>query len=164
MTLAKPTYVEFPLTSESTENLRLYLEKDLNLPEPLWGNHFHSTTVFSREPITYTPIDLYKEAYSTNEYPPHNFLLLDGGKGLGLCLALEVYCKALVFSHRKGIQAGASWDFPTFIPHITLAYGIQVEDLIGKSLKVPGFPLAFEREKVLDLDEDWKPIRPIEEG
>lgn len=157
MTLAKPTYVNFPLTKESGNKLRAFL--DLNLGEFFWNNSFHATTVYSKEPIVYSPVDLYKEAYSTDEYPPHNFLLLDGRKDLGLCLALEVHCKALLFSYRKGTKAGASWDFPTFIPHITLAYGIQVEDLIGKSLRVPQFPLVFEKERILELDENWKPVK-----
>ena len=158
--LAKPTYVEFPLSKESDLNLREFLDCGLKLLKTTWARSFHSTTVYSRSPIIYEAKDFKKEAYITHNLP-YSYLLLKGkeSRNLGLCLTLRIDCDALYLSHIKSLRAGATWDFPEFFPHITLAYNLQLEDLIEKPLVVPNFPLVFDKERIMDLDENWSPIR-----
>lgn len=153
----QPTYVEFPLLGQSQEFLRLFVTIDLGLPEPKYP--FHVTTVYSKEPIDYQIITgLPTIAY---EAPPelHRILLLQGNNQLGLCLTLAVNCGVLYHSHQKAMDLGASWDYPLFQPHITLAYGLELKDLLEKPLSTPNCPLWFGEERIMKLDEDWKPIR-----
>ena len=150
------TYVEFRLSDDSTWNMEAYMER-LGLPMPRHG--FHATTVYSRIPISYVPVNLPSMAFNCFA----DGLLLLQSK-LGLCLCLSVNCDALWRSHNSALRLGATWDFPEYLPHITLAYDLPLESLIGVRLEVPRFPLHFAKpEIVLELDETGKPKRISEQ-
>jgi uncharacterized protein len=60
----------------------------------------------------------------------------------------------LSWRHEEIIRAGASWDFPEYQPHITIAYGeapdlAAIEPYRGKIVLGP--------EIFAEVDEDWKP-------
>lgn len=51
---------------------------------------------------------------------------------------------------------GATSDYDTYKPHITLAYDIKQEVDI-KDLPIPNFPLVFDRLNVAPLETDYVP-------
>lgn len=149
---AKPTYVEFTLQEESSEFLDMYMDQ-LDLPKPKWG--YHITSVYSRNPIDYKPLDLPEVAYLGFF---DGIMFLKGEGDLGLCLTLSVNCNAVWVSHQSSIDLGASHDYKNFLPHITLAYNLQVEHLIEKRLEVPTQGFRVQAETILELDDNWRPI------
>ena len=150
------TYVEFTVTEQTHNKLNHWLDS-LGLPQA--KHPFHVTTVFSKVPI------LYITAHSNDSimvYPENMALLfLQGNNDLGLCLCLMLNDPAFYFSHERAMNLGATWDYPTFIPHLTLTYNTQIADLIAKPIKIPNFPMQFlaQPEAIMELDADWRPIR-----
>ncbi len=145
----KPTLVLFPLTQKSQDLFNFYVV-GMGFPKPTWG--LHCTSVYSRAPINYTPVMLPEAAYQGS----CNDLMLLKGK-LGLCLVLGISCQAVHMSHTSALGLGASWDYPQFHPHITIAYDVDIEELLERPLHIPHFTLTFEKESVKTLDENWKP-------
>jgi len=146
------TYVEFPVTKTSQGHLSGWFS---NLGFTC-VSHLHVTTVYSRVPIDYKsiytpPITVYPEELS--------FLFLKGSNNLGLCLCLGVSNQIFQRSYKRAVSLGAVWDYPSFIPHITLTYNTEIESLLEHPLSLPKFPVRFDTEVVLPLDEDLKPQR-----
>lgn len=145
----KGTYVEFPLSSTSTLQVIDWLEW-VGLPKPNFD--LHVTTVYSRIPVEYEVSNL-----EQIEVKPSGFIFLGGRTDLGMCLALLVEHEEFQLSWEHAQHLGGTWDYPTFIPHMTVAYGITLEMLNGKLLSLPSFKLAFNQEQIKELDLDWKP-------
>jgi len=145
----KPTLVTFSLAEQSQDLFNFYVV-GLGFPKPTWG--LHCTSVYSRAPIDYAPVELSKTGY---QGLCDSLMLLKGR--LGLCLVLGITCPAVTVSHQRAMDLGASWDYPEFHPHITIAYDIELESLIARPLHVPRITLTFEKERVITLDENWKP-------
>ena len=152
------TYVEFILDHQSDYYLRNHITEVLKLPQP--KHSLHCTTVYSKVQIPYHPIDFHTPDYLTALPRDYRFMFLKGRPDLGFCLVLVTEAPILRLSHRLGINLGATWDYPTFFPHITLAYNLKLEDLIEKPLSVPTKILFFLRqERIMELDENWRPVR-----
>lgn len=150
----KPTYVNFLPTDGSAELLRRFVTGDLLFPDPTWK--FHVTTVYSRSPILYQPIRNLSGSCYTALPLLHTLMILPAYDKLALVLGVNA--TVLFHSHRQAEDGGASWDYPNFYPHITLAYGLEISDLIEKPLSVPGFQIVFQHaEQVEELDENWRP-------
>jgi len=150
------TYVEFPVTNSTQVLLNKWLGS-LDIPVETVAHHFHVTTVYSRIPIDYTPIT---QANPITIFPPElSLMFLSGNNDLGLCLCLGIHNQVFIRSHKRAMQLGAIWDYPSFIPHLTLTYNTKLEDLIAKPITLPQFHLTFESESVMPLDESWKPVR-----
>lgn len=144
------TYVEFPLLKRSSDRVRDYVAEDLQLPRPT--HNLHVTTVYSRVPIEYRPVS---GSGSFVAYPS-GFVIFNS-PSYGVCLCLSVRGSFFYESWNSAIKSGATWDHPSFIPHLTLAYGLTVADLHSKILHPPSFRLFFGREVVKELDLDWRP-------
>ncbi len=150
------TYVEMTLTESSEETLRSNLAA---MQLPLSKHPYHCTTVYSKTPITYPGIAsrYINEAQPKRLWEVHPntmaFMFLAGH------LVLITRTVATLLSHAIGKRAGAIWDFPEYIPHITLVYNIEVTQLNGQKLWTPRNPLVFEKENIYDLDETGKVIR-----
>lgn len=153
----RPTYVNFLPTDGSAELLRRFITDDLLFPDPTW--ELHATTVYSRSPILYQPVrNLTGSCYTALPLLHTLMILGDMDDEDKLSLVLGVNASVLFHSHRQAEDAGASWDYPRFYPHITLAYGLELSDLVERPLGVPGFQIVFQpAEHVVELDENWKP-------
>ncbi len=154
MTSLAGTYVEFPLHPASDQYLKDFIEKTLLFPRP---KNLHSTTVYSHNPIDYSP-GVYQPSDMVALPNDYHFLLFHrlGDPGRGLCLCLGVNAAALHQCHRFAKWLGATWDYPDFSPHITLAYNLGVEDVVGRKLYLPRFQITFLPEVVKELDPDGK--------
>ena len=148
------TFVSFPVNEETRGVLDFFLEDALDLPPLKHG--YHVTTVYSKG----KPIEYKRVAARIPGGQIQGYMLLQGNNDLGLTLCFAVDGIAIRESHACAMSAGAVWDYPTFRPHLALAYGIELSDLTEKILYIPvGINLVFDEEQVLELDENWKPIR-----
>lgn len=72
----------------------------------------------------------------------------------GKCLVGLVNCKEIRALNQEIVDTyGARSRFPTFVPHITIAWGFEGE--VPKT--VPRFSLQFDAYKVAGIDPHWTP-------
>ena len=149
------TFVSFPVSDPTGERIgdlaeRIGLERS--------KHPYHVTTVYSKVPIEYARVGIRR--YEAGRVK--GFMFLKGNTDdLGLTLTLSVQSMAVNDSHYQGKMKGGLWAYPSFRPHITLAYGVNIESIMERvlSLPEPELLLVFNDEEVLELDEDWRPIR-----
>jgi hypothetical protein len=141
------TYVGARFTSDTVEGLKRYQE-EFKVPNPLDPEKFHTTIVYSREPISWTP----KEDLSDEDVGSKGFTVFDSRDGTR-CLVLLLDSPYLQERFDTGIELGATHDFPDYKPHITLSYDIGHFDI--KRLPEPDFDLTLSHEYVEELKKDW---------
>lgn len=153
----KGTYAGVKFSKDTQESLVDYM-REAKIPNMLDKDKLHSTLLYSRKhcpnykpasPVEYigTPIGL--DVWDTDA----------PGGGKSKCLVLKYSCPALEKRHaqlRK--EHGATHDFPTYNPHITLSYDIgdvNPDDFpdVRKFLDV----IKIVDEYSEDLDLDWTP-------
>lgn len=144
------TYVGFLVDTRSEAFLRLWISAQLGFPEP--KHPLHATTVYSREEIQYREVNLPHKAYKASK-GSHCLVIFQHQKDPEkFDLVLGVNCNALFYSHSEGVRLGAVWDFPNYIPHITIAR-LPIERLVGQELTLPPFDVWFQKERILPVDE-----------
>ncbi len=141
------TYVEFPLSDKSDQYLREWLE---NMGFRAHPQRYHCTTVYSKAEVSYEPPEWEPDTLVARR------LVL---QFLGKNLVLETPCHAVVTSHQYAMEQGATWDFPEYIPHITLVYNIDLATLYGKRLWTPNQPMVFQRENIFELGDQGRIFR-----
>lgn len=141
------TYAAVRFT-EDTLDLIEDLQKVLNIFDPVPRDKIHSTICFSRVFVPYRPIEAKHFVGLTDKLTvfEHNgkralVLLLDSGY--------------LNERHNYAMALGATFDFPSYNPHITLSYDIGASEI--PNINVSGIPLTSLTEYVEDLDLEWKP-------
>lgn len=150
---AKPTFASILPDLESRESLVELAEviglsnTDL-VPEP----ELHITVAYSRADIM-DPTKIIKAALPVfgagDEFTIFN--TRDGKRALVLKVS-SVSIRALHVALRKH---GASHDFPTYEPHVTLCYDLPEGFVMPKN--APFVNLAFTSFEVKPLNLDWKP-------
>lgn len=114
----------------------------------------HVTVTFSRSPVDWMAMgDNWSSDQNGNlTIEPGGARLVEplGDKG---AVVLLFNSSALAYRHEHMRERGASWDFPTYQPHVTITYAgtdvdlSKVEPYRGK--------LVFGPEVFAPLDEDW---------
>ena len=142
----KGTYAAVKFTEDTLDRIEK-LQEFYDLPNAVPRDKLHSTILYSR---VYVP-----------------FIPEEGEKFLGSLCHLKVFetqfgTNALVlafesdymqFRHDIGTALGATWDYPEYVPHITLSYDVGARKF-GTDLE---FDLEIVRshEYVEDLDLEW---------
>ncbi len=106
-----PLYARYPLAQASADALRAWT-KSIGFEYPSYP--MHVTTAYSTRPFDHSLIPLDRSG----------LVIPSGGRALtafGKSLVLLVECSALVQRWNQYRRAGASWDYPGYRPHITLA-------------------------------------------
>lgn len=139
------TYAAFWLSKTSANQLYEFYKpfiKDLEKPED-----FHITTTYSRVPV---PALKNKTAKIKLD---HNFFQLDllGQGHMKEYLVLKVDHPALQAAWKLAMKNGATWDFPTFIPHISLCTKFKGNSVVN--IPVPDFDLECDNYKVDELKD-----------
>lgn len=145
----KGTYVGVRFDKESIKTIK-EIQSLFKIPNPTPENDLHSTVVFSRNEIDF-PI-------KTGIYEPidpvvkfHVFKTQSGKRAL----VLKIDSEYLKQRHELANQLGATYDFPDYIPHITLSYDIGEKNYSMK-------PFNLEKSLVIcdeyseELDLEWK--------
>lgn len=136
------TYGQVMFTDATRKKLHEFAKKH-DIPNPLEPDEFHTTVIYSREPVKF--------------YKPHNFrscpITVDrktfawdmfGDTKNTLVLKFESYF--LNWRHYAARALGATYDFPEYIPHVSLSYGAEGFD--PKNLPLPTFDLYINQETV----------------
>lgn len=118
-------------------------------PSTLDPADMHVTITFSRMPVDW--IDMGSSWEQTVEVPAGGPRLLEHFEGGAIVLLFA--SGELEWRHQAMIDRGASWDFPDYQPHVTIAYDREfsiegIEAYQGK--------LTFGPEFFAEVDEDWK--------
>ncbi len=114
----------------------------------LMAADMHVTVVFSREPVDWSAAGEGSFGLKIAGGPRKVAPLGDKG-----AVVLKFASAKLTDRWRAFRDAGASWDFPGYQPHVTITYDGRGVDLS----KVGPFkgPLIFGPERFAPVDEDW---------
>lgn len=102
--------------------------KEFGVPNVLDDKDIHTTLIYSRVGFDHTPS---KDNFGFSTIGPNNsresMLVVFDGK----ILALKLYSKQLEERHQQIMlnNPKATYDFPKYIPHITLSYDIEDYDI-----------------------------------
>jgi hypothetical protein len=119
-------------------------QKANGIPNPVEANDLHSTIVYSRKRIIWTPNTRINLRVNTDSSLLETW---DTGSDKK-CL---VWHYNSPYQHRRfneAIAAGATYDFPEYKCHITLSYDC---DDFALNIK-PNFPILLDTEYMEDLD------------
>lgn len=123
-------YAAYHISPEIKEALAKHV-KAMGIKNPCGQSTYHITTVYSKKPIEYKPspeaITVHPIGYDLFGHPDK-------------VLVLKVEHPRLHERFNEARKAGATWDYPNFQPHITLATGVD-PDLDISTLPLPEFLL-----------------------
>jgi len=121
--------------------------KSQGFKEPLKAHDLHVTIAFSKKPLDWS------------EFEPEGDIISGGGNraieklGDKGAVCLKFKSDELQKRWKQFKDAGASWDWPSYNPHITITYFGDDVDL-NKVEPYDG-PLEFGLEKFAEVDENW---------
>ncbi len=141
--------------SQDDEDVIVDLVKEMGLPNPIEKEEIHLTLLYSRKQLPN-----YKPATSTDMWAyPKGFHIFTGGNGKAI-LVLKLDAPAL---HKRHIdlmkEHGATYDFPEYIPHITLSYDVgdmDLKDIQEKFTELLPKEFHINAEYKEDLNLDWE--------
>lgn len=144
------TYAMAKVSKKSQDQIEKWVQDTLGLKTYIDPSEYHITICYSRKPVplaeteagkrdmTATPIGLtvFETKIMKEKY----------------CLVLKVESEQARKIHEKLIKAGATFDYPTYTPHITLLYTNDKPDF-EESL-IPKFDIELDEIEVSGLDEE----------
>lgn len=121
------------------------------------ASEMHVTVAFSRDPVDWIRVG---EEYPENErgemrVAPGGPRLVERLGEAGDAVVLMFASSRLSWRHCQIRDAGASWDWPEYQPHVTVAYVSTGELDVSKMEPYRG-ELRFGPEIFEEVDEDWK--------
>jgi hypothetical protein len=119
----------------------------------LRAEDMHATIAFSREPVDWSAIAPDEDAVAVldeggraaHQFPPQS---TPNG-----ALVLKFASEALTRRWQYYLDAGASWDFPEYQPHVTVTYSVAEAAVAG--LEPYRGPLIFGPEEWAEVDDGW---------
>lgn len=142
------TYASFKLSQASKIDLFNHVTF-IGIPEAVDKEQYHATVIYSRKEIP--------EAYEYNNLEG-SFIAFGKewkifpSKDMGKCLVLLLDFPSAVGYHTQFMDMGATYDYPEYLPHITIA--THFDDAIMPNV-VPHFSLKFDKLVVEPLDLDY---------
>jgi len=134
--------------SRATQKLLDKWSREHNIPNPIDPKDMHTTLVYSRKPVPESddyPIN-FPIACKIKEWQ----IFPTGNEGKK-CLVAVVESEVLQ-QHFRAIHTlyGASFDYPKYIPHITLSYDYGLNKV---PTDLPDFTIVYD-------DKDFQPLDP----
>lgn len=130
------------------------------IPNPIDPKHYHSTIIYSRTQISVAGqrlVDEASEVGSEWRFLPKSLALFKSSavSKLDDVLVMLLEAPELVSLHRELCKHGASHEFDSYEPHITLSYNIPV-DFEWQKIILP--PVYFIPSRIYfePLDVNWK--------
>lgn len=122
--------------------------KDNGFDKTVSDGEMHVTISFSRDP--FEPGEYKQDAITIkpNQYKSVEPLGDDGA------FVLKFDSDQLQKEWKECIDKGASWDYESYMPHMTITYYGQGVDL--SKVKLPTFPMVLGERIIAPLDLDWK--------
>jgi hypothetical protein len=95
--------------------------KTQGITSTLKAEDLHVTVIYSRTPVDWMAMgSAYEEEVVVHPGGPRRVSTFGEG-----ATVLEFHARALTWRHQEMVDAGASWDWPAYQPHITLTYEPQ---------------------------------------
>lgn len=145
----KGAYVGVRFDKASLEMLQ-DLQKMYKIPDPTPIKDMHATVIYSRVPVDF-PIRNEVNEKIDRQVQFHVFNTRDGKRALVLKLKSDY----LTQRHDLGTELGATYDFPDYIPHVTLSYDVGDKQFSTKPFKLEK-ELVIAKEYKEDLNLNWK--------
>lgn len=150
MAEAKPLYVSRALLNGA--EVRQWAAK-AGIDGLLDASDMHVTVTYSKRPVDWFAMG---EAY---DYEKELVVRPGGARAVerfGDAVVLRFLCEAIQWRHDRMVEAGASYDFPEYKPHVTLGYDASFD---VSTIDVPyEGELRFGPERFRDIDpEGYKP-------
>jgi 2'-5' RNA ligase len=146
------TYVALEMSESSMDLLDHFVEANLGLTERVTKNSYHITVIYSRTPVPDAEKLSREYSVKADAVGYEMFETKDGGK----CLVLRVEsAEARALNNTLGAM-GATSDYDSYKPHVTLAYNIT-QDIDPATLPLPKFQLVFDHLHVAPLDPLFTP-------
>lgn len=145
------TYVGVKFDSDTIDTI-INLTELLNIPNPINKDEIHMTIMYSRKFLpNYKPLGNIDE--NSKPIGFHIFDTFDNKRAL----VLKLDCNWAVSRHKTLMtEHDALYDYPEFIPHITLSYDIG-DIMIPKNKYLPNTIFKINKEYSEDLKLEWKP-------
>ena len=143
MMLLEGTYASYKLTPQSADKLMNWIT-DSGITSPSPKEELHVTTTFSRADVDLVPSD------------KKNIVLNPSGYSIGVlknALVLHIESDELTKVHDAALDAGATTDYPSYKPHITLSYDAEANEELIHNLVPPTFEITLSHEEVKPLRE-----------
>lgn len=146
----KPTFASVKPNEASIDELQ-YLSRKIGLkPEMMvHADEYHSTVCYSRKAIP-NPTEIVQSFVPMTAVGDE--LAIFGTEKRVLVLKLQSVKLRAVYA--EIMKTGASYDFPTFEPHVTLCYDLPEDFEVPKS--IDPVRLRFTDFEVKPLDLDWE--------
>jgi len=154
----KGTYAGVRFDTTTNRAFHDYLNKN-KIPTAIRPDRLHTTLLYSRKHLPN-----YKSAGKLQPHlvgTPEKFVVWPargvGGTGTTNCLVLQYNCPELVKRHNDLMkQHEATYDYPKFVPHVTLSYDIGDLDVSKlPNIKDTVKKITLVEEYGEDLDMDW---------
>lgn len=152
----KPTsvYVSYPVFNEAA--VATWSKKNLNIPDAQY-KELHITTVYSKKPIVVDAKKIssnIKKGFTLAPNTNRSWEIFgDDENVLVLKLAKsEILPFVTCFKYFESL--GASFDYPSYVPHLTFAYTYNRGKASLKDLPVYTGKLVFGNLKIAELNED----------
>ena len=147
------TYVSMDLKEESKELVDHFVEMNLGLTERVDKSTYHITIIYSRAPV---PSAEQYAGYGEDQPARVTGYEVFPTKNDGKCLVMRIECPFAELLNKQLTAEGATSDYDTYKPHMTIAYNIQ-QEIDPHTLPLPQFPLYFGKVKVEPLDPVFVP-------
>lgn len=147
------TYVSMDLTDESRQLLDHYVEMNLGLTERVDPSTYHITIIYSRTPV---PSAEQYAGYGEEQPARVTGYEVFPTKNDGKCLVMRLECPFAELLNKQLTAEGATSDYDSYKPHLTIAYDIK-QEIDPATLPVPQFHLQFKSIKVAPLDPEFTP-------
>lgn len=116
------------------------------------ANDMHVTVAFSKEPVDWSALEPQRDAIVVqgDARQVRQFPARTTPNG---ALVLRFESPELAARWRELRDAGASWDFPEYQPHVTITYSVPEADV--SAIEPYRGPLIFGSEEFTEVDEGW---------
>jgi 2'-5' RNA ligase len=151
---AQGTYAGVYFSEQTKDAIEKYI-KDNKIPNGVPRDKLHTTLLYSRKYLpNFKPRGQFAKPL---EAEPLEFDVWQStGDAPSRCLVLKISCPQLVDRHNHLMDKHkATYDFPEYIPHITLSYDIgdmEVDDFTDVKAAIPSVDIVQEYRETLDLD------------
>lgn len=116
------------------------------------ADQLHVTVMYSKRPVNWFKMGEWGSYAGELIVPPGGPRLVER-LGTDGAVALIFQSGELQWRHREMVDAGASWDHPSFLPHVTLTY--EAGDLDLSKVQAYQGRLVFGPERFEPIQSDW---------
>lgn len=149
---SKGTYVGLRVLQPANERLYQHcLDNGIEVKKSMFDRRLHVTVLYSRK---YCPNIVVPDPNVTHynaRFLSYDVFTTQNGK---YALVMKLSAPGVTARHRKLMaEHGATYDYPEYLPHITLSYDYDMPRAVG----ITPFPhnIILSEEYVEDLNLDW---------